>query len=98
MSSNSDRHPPSPSAEISFRTPEDSGRVWRLVAWGRPTIGTPHRGMIVDVEQLELLKGAGIPIYPPRRNGSASGADAPLDIDKLIATLRRFQLTLQSGG
>lgn len=73
-----------PYIRVSFRTLDELGTAQRLIAQDKPTVGLPHRCLIVDIDQLRLLKNAGIPVY------SADTADRrrykkQLDIDAVIA-------------
>lgn len=82
---------PFPRTRISFKSREDSGRAWSLVADNKPTAGLPHRGMIADLDQLLKLKQADIPVYRWAPLDQEQRYDEPLDIDKHIETIRAHQ-------
>ena len=49
---------PFPYTRISFRSREDRANAWEIVSRGKPTVGLPNRGMVVDLDQLMKLRDA----------------------------------------
>lgn len=64
---------------VFFKSEEDDARAWRIAAWQKPTVGTADGGMVADVEQLQGLHEANIPVFVRSKDGDL----VRLDIDRL---------------
>ena len=87
----------SPSVVVYFRTPIETVRALRLVAWRKPTVGRPDWGLELDAEQLLQLREAGIPIFAAPV-GEENSTARPLDIDALVDQLLESMRRLENGG
>jgi hypothetical protein len=85
--------PISPLVEVRFGSPEEMSRAWALVPPGKPVVGLPDLGMVVDIPLLERIRDAGIPIYPSAP-GIKGRRKKPADTDAVLNEMYEMQKLL----
>ncbi len=69
---------------VAFKTSADRIKAFKVLPKGVPIIGKPIRELVLSLDQLKIIKEAGIKVYPSSAGDGKTHFEKELDLDKII--------------